>query len=68
MAAIKHYRQRPYPAAIQADQTAGLVGSTKAARVAWPRQDFAAAVFIDTRDQPVDRFAIGRKNSRPAVA
>ena len=64
MAAIEHHRDRPLgEQGIETDQAAGLVRQQEGRHhVARPRRVFAAAVFVDARDQPVDRLAIGGKD------
>ena len=48
---------------IQLDQPSGLIGQNEGRHgIAGPRRVFAAAIFVDPRDQPVDRLAIGRKD------
>ena len=67
VAAIEHHGDRSLgEQRRQADQPAGLIGQHEGRhRLARPRRILAAAVFVDARHQPVDRFAIGRKELPP---
>ena len=64
MAAKEHHGDRPCSSSdVQADQPAALVGQHEGRhRFARPRRIFAAAIFMDPRDQTIDRLAIGRKD------
>ena len=67
MTAEKHHRDRTVRQQRgQADKPAGFVRQhERRHRFAGTRRVLAAAVFVDTLGQPIDRLAIGRKDLAP---
>ncbi len=64
MTAIKHHRNRTLAQKrIQFDQPSGLVGQNERRQgISGPGRVFRPAIFMDPRDQPVDRLGVGRKD------
>ena len=64
MTAVKHHGNRTLAQKrIQLDQPAGLVRQNERRQgIPGPRRVFRSAIFVDSRDQPVDRLGIGRKD------
>ena len=61
--AIKHYGDRSLlQKRVQADQPAGVVRQNEGRhRIAGPRRVFAAAIFVDSRDQAINGLAVSRE-------